>query len=78
MEAQAIDKTQALFTRLEEGLAQLLESGDWKNYLLTQSKFHRYSFRNILLVLFQKPNASRLAGYRTWQELGRQVKKGEK
>ena len=78
MEAQAIDKTQALFNRLEGGLAQLLESGDWKNYLLTQSKFHRYSFRNILLVLFQKPNASRLAGYRTWQELGRQVKKGEK
>jgi len=28
--------------------------------------------------LAQKPDASRVAGYRTWQSLGRQVKKGEK
>ncbi len=30
------------------------------------------------LILMQAPEASRVAGYRKWQELGRQVKKGEK
>jgi len=30
------------------------------------------------LILMQAPKATRVAGYRKWQELGRQVKKGEK
>ena len=30
------------------------------------------------LILAQKPAATRVAGYRTWQALGRQVKKGDK
>jgi len=30
------------------------------------------------LILMQAPEATRVAGYRKWQELGRQVKKGEK
>ena len=72
------EKTQVLFSRLERGLAELIESGDWRNYLFSQSKFHRYSFNNVLLILLQKPDASRIAGYQTWRELGRQVKRGER
>jgi hypothetical protein len=29
------------------------------------------------LILGQRSDASRIAGYRTWQRLGRQVKRGE-
>ena len=72
------DKTQELFARLETGLTQLLSNGDWQDYLRTQSRFHSYSFNNILLIFSQYPSASQIAGYRTWQQLGRQVKKGEK
>jgi antirestriction protein ArdC len=42
------------------------------------AKFRAYSFLNVLLILKQYPNAGRVAGYKTWQSLGRQVKKGEK
>jgi antirestriction protein ArdC len=47
-------------------------------YLETIGRFHRYSFHNILLIASQKPNASYVAGFRTWNQLGRFVKKGEK
>ena len=33
---------------------------------------------NVLLIALQKPNASYVAGFRTWNQLGRFVKKGEK
>jgi antirestriction protein ArdC len=33
---------------------------------------------NVLLIALQKPNASHIAGFRTWNDLGRFIKKGEK
>ena len=42
------------------------------------ARFHNYSFNNTLLLLAQKPEASQVAGYTLWQQLGRQVAKGEK
>ncbi len=47
-------------------------------FLAMAAKFHRYSFGNVMLILSQRPDATRVAGYRTWQSLGRQVRKGEK
>jgi len=47
-------------------------------YLKAIGRFHRYSLHNVLLIALQKPNASYVAGFRTWNELGRFVKKGEK
>ena len=38
----------------------------------------RGSARNVLLILTQAPWATQVAGYRTWQQLGRQVRAGEK
>jgi antirestriction protein ArdC len=37
-----------------------------------------FSFHNVLLIASQKPEASYVAGFRTWNQLGRFVKKGEK
>ncbi len=31
---------------------------------------------NVWLILAQRPDATRVAGYRTWQRLGRQVNRG--
>jgi hypothetical protein len=42
------------------------------------ARFHNYSFGNILAIARQKPTATRVAGIRTWNEMGRFVKKGEK
>jgi antirestriction protein ArdC len=47
-------------------------------YLKAIGRFHRYSLHNVLLIASQKPEASYVAGFRTWNQLGRFVKKGEK
>ncbi len=64
-----------------EHLVEALNAGHSEaltRYLGAMSKFRAYSFLNVLLILKQCPNAGRVAGYKTWQSLGRQVKKGEK
>ncbi len=65
--------------KLEQGLKELFESEKYKLYLNTMSKFHNYSFNNVLLIAMQKPDASLVAGYTAWKNIHhRQVKKGEK
>ncbi len=40
--------------------------------------FMRYSFRNVCLILSQKPNAIECAGFHDWRKAGRKVRKGAK
>ena len=68
----------------EEALKRLTEelrvgrSDALKNYLAAMGRFHRYSWGNVLLISEQRPNATRVAGYHAWRDLGRSVKRGEK
>jgi antirestriction protein ArdC len=71
-------KQDAALELLEQGIKDLSESGNWEHYLKVQSRFHRYSFGNVIMILSQHPNATHVAGYRAWQDMGRQVRKGEK
>jgi antirestriction protein ArdC len=64
--------------RLKQASEALLESDGWQRWLRTRSRFHRYSFRNTLLIAAQCPHASHVAGFRRWLELGRCVRKGER
>jgi len=66
-----------VLARLDEGIAGLTESSRWSEWLRVQARFHRYSFSNTLLIQLQRPGSTRVAGYRTWQKLGRQVMRGE-
>jgi antirestriction factor ArdC-like protein len=62
-------------------LVQSLESGHSEvltQYLGAMARFHTYSFGNVMLIARQKPDASNVAGIRTWNLLGRFVKRGEK
>ncbi len=73
------DKLQEITDKLEKGVKDLFSSDQYKKYLTVMSKFHRYSFRNTLLIMMQKPDASMVAGYGAWQKnFKRQVRKGEK
>ncbi len=47
-------------------------------YLAMLARFHRYSFGNVLLILSQSATATHVAGFGTWKQMGRFVKKGEK
>ena len=64
--------------RLESGVTWILDGEEFKRYLSVAARFHRYSANNCLLILMQRPDATRVAGYRVWQQLGRQLRKGEK
>lgn len=50
----------------------------WRRWLDVASKFHNYSFNNTVLLMAQNPDATQVGGYNLWQELGRQVIKGQK
>jgi hypothetical protein len=63
---------------LDAGVERILDGEEFKRYLAFAAKFHRYSANNSLLVLLQRPTATRVAGYKRWRELGRQVRRGEK
>jgi antirestriction protein ArdC len=68
----------------EEALNRLsaaLEAGrseGLNQYLAAMGRFHRYSWGNVLLIHSQRPDASHVAGFHAWHDLGRWVKKGEK
>src|SRR6056297_1998303 len=72
-------KVKELLKDLDERIDKIQSSKEFKEYLEFFSKFHDYSYRNILLIKMQKPDASLVAGYRQWQKkFNRYVKKGEK
>jgi hypothetical protein len=48
------------------------------NYLTAMSRFHSYSFGNVLEIARQMPSATRVAGFWTWKNLGRSVRAGQK
>jgi hypothetical protein len=62
-----------LIRQLEAGKSEALTE-----YLSAMARFHNYSFGNIMAIARQKPDAQKVAGIRTWNELGRFVNKGEK
>src|SRR5450755_3946232 len=62
-----------LVAALESGQSDVLTQ-----YLNAMARFHNYSFGNIMLIARQKPEATNVAGLRTWNSLGRFVRRGEK
>ena len=63
----------SLIEQLEAGHSDALTA-----YLDAMSRFHNYSFGNILEIARQRPDATRVAGMYAWNQLGRKVKKGER
>lgn len=73
------DKTAELLKKANEGIKTFHQSEPFKNYLKTMGKFHNYSARNIFLIMSQKPNATLVSGFKSWQKnFNRNVQKGEK
>ena len=72
-------KMQELFSRIEAGVSGVFTSDNYRSYLRTMAKFHRYSARNCLLIHFQRPEATMVAGFDAWKKkFHRHVLAGEK
>ena len=72
------DRTADALQLLADGIKNLTNGEEWGKYLRMQSAFHTYSFANTMLLLAQCPDATRVAGFKTWLKLNRAVRKGEK
>ena len=79
--ASKVESAREAVSNAVDTLIQQLESGKSEqllSYLSTVAKFHKYSFGNVMLIMGQFPDASRVAGFRTWKTMDRNVKRGEK
>jgi hypothetical protein len=70
-------KIDAVLKQLQQGVERIQQSDVFRQFLITMSKFHQYSFGNQILIMLQSPHATRVAGFNTWKDLGRYVKRGE-
>ena len=63
--------------QMKQAIAALQTSEGWKQWLRVRAYFRHYSYSNTLLIAFQCPEATRVAGFRAWLGLGYCVRKGE-
>jgi hypothetical protein len=76
-----IEQAKLIATKAIEELSHALEAGHsekLREYLGAMARFHRYSWHNVMLIASQRPHATHIAGFNTWKQLGRFVKKGAK
>ena len=68
-----------LHAQIADKAADLTSSEQWQAWLRVASRFHQYSFNNTILIWTQRPDATQVAGYTTWQKsFHRQVNRGER
>lgn len=74
-DARRDDARQAIRT----ACSTLISEEGFRRWIECRSKFHRYSFGNVLLIASQRPDATHVAGFKAWQRnFNRSVCKGEK
>ena len=76
-----VEQAKQIASKAIEHLSQALEAGHsegLREYLAAMARFHRYSLHNVMLIASQRPDATHVAGFQTWKQLGRFVKKGAK
>ncbi len=77
-EAERADRRAAEREQMQAAIEALRTSEGWKRWLKVRRHFHTYSFHNQLLIATQCPEATRVAGFRSWLSIGYAVRKGEK
>ena len=88
MTQSTAEKVAAAQELLVDEVAKIQSGDDWQQYLKLQAKLYSYSARNAVLIVTQHsraffagqvptPYPSAIAGYRTWESLGRHVVKGQ-
>jgi hypothetical protein len=65
---------------MKPAAAQLLGSDGWQRWVRARARngLARYSLANLCLILLAKPDASFVAGFKAWLQLGYCVRKGER
>lgn len=79
-EAERAERRRRDRERLQAAAQQLLTSAGWQSWVRVRSQagLTRLSLSNQLLVALAGPDATFVAGFKTWLRLGYAVKKGER
>lgn len=72
------EKIKKVYQKLVEGVQNFRNTDEYIKFLKFTKKIHNYSFSNQVLIFNQFEDATRVAGYKTWQSLGRKVISGSK
>ena len=70
------DRIKQALTCIDKALDSINTNESWLEYLRFQSLFYRYSAQNTMLIYSQRPEASFVMGYKSWNKIGRYVVKG--
>ena len=72
------EQREAVYAMIDETATAVAQDGNaFQKYLDVQSRFDRYSVSNALLILAQKPEATRIADFDTWKDQGAYIRKKE-
>lgn len=67
------NKTKKAFDKIVKNLQNIVNNGDYENFLKFQKQFMNYSFNNIVLIFNQCPEATMVAGKTKWLQYKREV-----
>lgn len=73
-EARIRKRVEEAHQRVSAGIVALRDAEEFKAYLRTLSRFHRYSFMNNLLIRSQRPDATMVASESAWKRMGRSLR----
>lgn len=73
-EARIRKRVDEAHRRVEQGIAALRDTSEFRAYLRTIGRFHRYSFMNNLLIRSQRPDATMVASESAWKKMGRTLR----
>jgi hypothetical protein len=75
---QKQEQREMVYSMIENTAEDVARDGvKFQSYLNVQSRFDHYSVANALLILAQKPDATRIADFDTWKEQGAYIRKKE-
>lgn len=72
------ERLQAARDRMDKAVAELMTSDGWQAMITARIWLRRYSLNNLLMILFQFPEARDVRPLSQWNKVGRSVRKGEK
>jgi len=75
---QAEERREQARAYFEAACNELRSSEGWQRFAKARALLRGYSLNNTLLILAQRPDATTVASFRHWSELGRQVRRGER
>lgn len=72
------EQREQVYAMIDDAASSVAGDGTtFQKYLEVQGRFDRYSVANALLILTQKPEATRIADFDTWKEQGAYIRKKE-